>query len=64
MTVAREVLAMLCPGMLCLADRQFFGYALWLRATDTGADLLWRVKHNLRLPREMVLADSSYLTTI
>ena len=63
-TLAREVLAALRPGMLCLADRQFFGYALWRVAMDTGADLLWRVKHNLRLPREAVLADGSYLTTI
>src|SRR3954447_1669868 len=62
--LAREVLAALCPGMLCLADRQFFGHALWRRAVDTGADLLWRVKHNLRLPREAVLADGSYLTTV
>src|SRR4051812_49503170 len=50
--------------MLCLADRQFFGHALWRVAMDTGADLLWRVKHNLRLPREAVLADGSYLTTV
>ena len=50
--------------MLCLADRQFFGHALWRLALDTGADLLWRVKHNLRLPREAVLADGSYLTTV
>src|SRR5829696_4372021 len=63
-TLAQEVLAALRPGMLCLADRQFFGHALWLAATATGADLLWRVKHNLRLPRETVLADGSYLTTI
>src|SRR4051794_41102771 len=63
-TLAREVLAALRPGMLCLADRQFFGYALWRVAKDTGADLLWRVKHNLRLPREAALADGSYLTTV
>jgi Transposase DDE domain/Insertion element 4 transposase N-terminal len=63
-TLAHAVLAALCPGMLCLADRQFFGYALWRRALDTGADLLWRVKHNLRLPREAGLADGSYLTTV
>jgi hypothetical protein len=50
--------------MLCLADRPFFGHALWQAATATGADLLWRVKHNLRLPRETRLADGSYLTTI
>src|ERR687894_630779 len=63
-TLAHKVLAALCPGMLCLADRQFFGHALWLAARDTGADLLWRGKNNLRLPRETVLTDGSYLTTI
>ncbi|HEX2288702.1 MAG TPA: transposase, partial [Pseudonocardiaceae bacterium] len=42
-TLAHKVLAALRPGMLCLADRQFFGHALWLRARDTGAYLLWRV---------------------
>jgi hypothetical protein len=63
-TLAHEVLKALRPGMLCLADRQFFGYALWQAAAATGADLLWRVKHNLRLPREAVLADGSYLTTV
>jgi hypothetical protein len=63
-TLAQAVLAALRPGMLCLADRQFFGHALWLAATATGAELLWRGKHNLRLPREAVLADGSYLTTI
>ena len=62
-TLAQAVLAVLQPGMLCLADRQFFGYALWRRAAATGADLLLRGKHNLRLPREAVLADGSYLTT-
>ncbi len=63
-TLAHAVLAALRPGMLCLADRQFFGHALWRAAAGTGADLLWRVKHNLRLPREAVLADGSYLTTV
>jgi hypothetical protein len=63
-TLARAVLTALRPGMLCLADRQFFGHALWQAATATGADLLWRGTHNLRLPREAVLADGSYLTTI
>ncbi len=63
-TLTHDVLPALRPGMLCLADRQFFGYALWQAASATGADLLWRVKHNLRLPRTAVLADGSYLTTI
>jgi hypothetical protein len=63
-TLARQALAALRPGMLCLADRRFFGHAPWQEAAATGADLLWRVKRNLRLPREAVLADGSYLTTI
>jgi hypothetical protein len=63
-TLAQAALAALRPGMLRLADRQFFGHALWQAATATGADLLWRGKHNLRLPREAGLADGSYLTTV
>jgi Insertion element 4 transposase N-terminal/Transposase DDE domain len=63
-TLAHDVLTALQPGMLCLADRQFFGHALWREAGGRGADLLWRVKRNVRLPCEARLADGSYLTTI
>src|SRR4051795_11400022 len=63
-TLAHEALTALRPGMLCLADRQFFGHALWREAAATGTDLLWRVKRNLRLPREARLTDGSYLTTV
>jgi hypothetical protein len=63
-TLAHAALPALQPGMLCLADRQFFGHALWQAAAATGAELLWRVKRNLRLPREAMLLDGSYLTTI
>ena len=63
-TLAHGVVPALGPGMLCLADRQFFGHALWREAAATGADLLWRVKRNLRLPRETVLVDGSFLSTI
>jgi hypothetical protein len=62
--LARDALPALQPGMLCLADRQFFGHALWQAAAATGADLLWRVKRNLRLPREAVLPGGSFLTTV
>jgi hypothetical protein len=63
-TLAHGAVPALGPGMLCLADRQFFGHALWGEAAATGADLLWRVKRNLRLPREARLADGSFLSTI
>lgn len=63
-TLAKAVLAGLAKGMLCLADRQFFGFALWTQAHATGADLLWRIKKNMRLPREQELPDGSYLSRI
>jgi hypothetical protein len=37
-TLAQEVLGALRPGLLCLADRQFSGPALWPAAVSTGAD--------------------------
>jgi IS4 transposase len=58
------VLPALKPGMLCLADRGFFGWALWQAAHATGADLVWRIRQNVRLPRETVLPDGSYLSTM
>jgi hypothetical protein len=63
-TLAKTVLPSLCKGMLCLADRQFFGYELWKQARSTGADLLWRVKKNMRLTCEKRLPDGSYLSRI
>ena len=63
-TLAKEVLTSLVTGMLCLADRNFFGFELWNQARATGADLLWRIKKNLRLPCEKRLPDGSYLSRI
>jgi hypothetical protein len=63
-TLAKAVLSALRKGMLCLADRNFFGFAMWAQARSTGADLLWRAKTNARLPREQPLADGSYLSRI
>jgi hypothetical protein len=63
-TLAHKVLPALQKGMLCLADRNFFGFELWRKARASGADLLWRVKKNLRLPCEKRMPDGSYLSTI
>lgn len=63
-TLAKKVLVHLKPGMLCLADRLFYGFELWKQAKETNADLLWRVKNDLVLPCEQVLPDGSYLSTI
>ncbi|MEI6727451.1 MAG: IS4 family transposase, partial [Actinomycetes bacterium] len=63
-TLARSVLPALKEDMLCLADRGFFGCALYAQARATGAELLWRLRKNLRLPCEERLADGSYLSTL
>jgi hypothetical protein len=63
-TLARRVVGTLGARMLCLADRQFFGSALWQHARATEADLLWRVKKNLRLPCRQRLVDGSYLSVV
>jgi hypothetical protein len=63
-SLARAVVAHLGAGMLCLADRSFFGFGFWGQAQATGAELLWRVQHNVRFPVEQRLADGSYLSTI
>jgi hypothetical protein len=63
-TLAKTVLPSLRKGMLCLSDRQFFGFQLWNQARSTGADLLWRVKRNMRLTCEKRLPDGSYLSRI
>lgn len=63
-TLAKRVLPRLRPGMLCLADRNFFGFKLWEQARATGAELLWRVKKNMRLECDRRLADGSYLSCV
>ncbi len=62
--LAKAVLPSLCKGMLCLADRGFFGFDMWKQAAATGADLLWRVRKNILLLCEKRLPDGSYLSRI
>jgi hypothetical protein len=63
-TLAKAVLPHLGKGMLCLADRNFFGFTLWQQAQGTGADLLWRMKKNMRMACEKRLPDGSYLSHV
>ena len=63
-TLARKVVSRLPADALCLADRNFFSYALWKAALASGAALLWRARSDLILPKLKLLADGSYLTKI
>ncbi len=62
--LAKQLIHRLEPGMLCLADRLFYGFPLWNEAVATGADLLWRVQKTIPLPRLQMLRDGSYLSEV
>ena len=62
--LSRELVARLRPGMLLLADRGFYGYDLWQRAAESGADLLWRAKSNVHPTHVRTLDDGSWLAEV
>lgn len=62
--LAQKLLRHLRSGMLCLADRGFYGFDIWERAVSTGGDLLWRVQKQIPLPRLQRLSDGSYLSEV
>ncbi len=64
LTLAREVVPLVQPDMLLLADRLFYSHDLWATVSKTGAALLWRVQQRLHLPCEKRLDDGSYLSTL
>jgi len=55
--LAESLLGRLEPGMLVLADRGFFSYALWRKAIGTGADLLWRIRTDKAGPKPTHVKD-------
>jgi hypothetical protein len=55
--LAEPLLQRLGPGMMLTADRGFFSYALWRKASATGADLLWRVRTDRGGPTPIHLQD-------
>jgi Insertion element 4 transposase N-terminal/Transposase DDE domain len=64
LTLAEGVVTALRKQMLCLADRFFPSYKLWVAAAKTGSDLLWRTRQNARLEVDKRLPDGSYLSRI
>jgi len=63
-TLARDLVARLEPGMVCLADRGFCGYPLWSLGAGTGADLLWRAKTSMKPALVETLEDGSWLADL
>lgn len=63
-TLAKQVVSALQPGMLCLADRGFTAHPLFSAAAASGADLLWRAKGNAVLPVLERLPDGSFISEL
>jgi hypothetical protein len=63
-SLAKNLVTALRPGMLVLADRGFTAFPLWEKASASGADLLWRAKGNALLPVLQPLPDGSYRSEI
>jgi hypothetical protein len=63
-SLARRLYGRLDPQWLLLADRNFYNWADWCAAADTGAALLWRVKSDLTLPALELLPDGSYRSVL
>jgi len=64
MSLAQQVLKALKPGMLLLEDRGYVGYGWWKEVAATGADILCRVRKNMRLPCLERLSDGSFLSVL
>ena len=56
-SLAGSLVEQLRPGMVLSADRGFFSYALWRKASGTGADLLWRVRTDQAGPKPTHVED-------
>lgn len=63
-TLCQSLLPTLDSTMLCMADREFNSFEHWQQASQTGAQLLWRVAKNRNLPVKKVLEDGSFISTI
>ena len=63
-TLAAALITRFAPGMLVLADRNFYSYQAWQQAAATGAALLWRVSATLTLPVLQWLPDGSYRSVV
>jgi Transposase DDE domain len=50
--------------MLLLADRNFPSWKLWAPCADSGAQLLWRIKASVLLPRIGTFSDGSWLAVL
>jgi len=63
-SLARRLYQRLEADWLLIADRNFYNWADWCTAADSGAALLWRVKADLTLPMLEALPEGSYRSVL
>jgi hypothetical protein len=63
-SLARRLYGRLGDDWLLIADRNFYNWADWRAAAASGAQLLWRVKADLRLPVIEMHPDGSYSSAL
>lgn len=64
LALSKPLIDRLEPGMVLLADRGFTSFALWQKASATGADLLWRAKANVKPRLIEAFDDGSWLAEL
>lgn len=62
--LARRLYGRLDQDWLLIADRNFYNWADWCGAADSGAQLLWRVKADLGLPVPGFGSEGSYASVL
>jgi hypothetical protein len=62
--LAKSLLPRLKKDQLCLADRLYANYGLWIIAAATGAALLWRMSADVKLKCIEELEDGSYIARL
>jgi hypothetical protein len=63
-TLANRLYGRLHGDELLVADRNFYSFEAWDRASRSGAGLLWRAPTQLTLPVVRVLPDGTYLSVL
>lgn len=63
-TLATDLIDRLGPNTVLTADRGFYSFWLFQRAVATGADLLWRVRSNVKPRHVQTLSDGTWLADV
>ena len=61
-TLAQDLLPALTKDMLVIEEGGYIGYPWWVAVKSTGAEILCRVRNNMRFPCQKRLADGSFIS--